>query len=98
MRKYINPQVDRLLKERSRETPIKLGVGIEFGLTIVGATVILTNGSDQCSLQTRLPSPYVAEFDTHELELTFHVTRDLGTEYIRQVFEIEPHIIDVRNG
>ena len=65
---------------------------------IKGATVLLSGGCDFVTLQTDLPCPFVKDFmpSLPTLSLRFETTYDLGIEYCRRVFGLDPKVINVR--
>lgn len=66
-----------------------------MNINITGATILLTNGTDRIHLYTELPAPIVP-FPKEKLTLTFEATIGTGAEYVRNVFGIEPKIIDTK--
>ena len=69
----------------------------DFFLSIVKATVVLTDATDHVTLFTKSPCPFVATSGTIQpLTLDFKATHDTGADYVRNVFGIEPEIINIR--
>jgi hypothetical protein len=68
-------------------------------MEIKSITVLLTHGCDKVFVKTDLLCPYVPAFQPEQLplQLDFDATYDTGIEYVRQVFGIEPEVINGRN-
>ena len=69
-------------------------------MKITKATVLLVDGADKVTLQTKLPCPFVREYSPEQtpLMLEFHATINTGVTYCRDVLGIEPEVIDARGG
>lgn len=67
-------------------------------MVITNATVLLTNSADQILLDTDMPCPYNKAFAPEQtpLQLEFKASYNTGVEYVREVFQIEPEVINVR--
>lgn len=67
-------------------------------MNIIKATVILNNAADKCNIQTDLPCPFTSDYIPcqHPLVLSFDATHDMGADYIRTNFKIEPTVINTR--
>ena len=63
-------------------------------IEIVGATVLISIGTDRVFLDTNLPCPYPACISTDPLNLGFDVTKGKGIQYVKDNFGIEPKVID----
>ena len=65
-------------------------------IVIVGATVLLTRGTDKVLLKTNLPCPYTPAGVTEQppLDLSFDATRGTGVDYCRTVLFLEPKVIN----
>lgn len=68
-------------------------------MNILNAKVLLTNMTDEIYLFTNFPCPFVKESlqSQPNLTLKFQATYDTGAEYVRNQFDIEPEIINLRH-
>lgn len=62
--------------------------------------VLLTDATDKVFVYTDMPCPYVKAFlpSQEPLVLTFDATYDMGVEYVRNHFAMEPKIVNVRRN
>lgn len=67
-------------------------------MNIRGIKVLLTNTMDTVIIATDLPCqmPPALFPDQPPLDLMFYAPADGGVEYVRQVFHMEPEVINVR--
>lgn len=67
-------------------------------IQVLHATILLTDGADKISLKTEFPCPFVSEYLPSQppLSLDFEATQDTGADYVRNTFNIEPEIVDIR--
>ena len=67
-------------------------------LDSIAAKVWITDGGDRVFLKTKLPCPFSKEFLPSQppLEVSFETTYNMGIEYVRKNFNVEPKIINVR--
>ncbi|KKN25985.1 hypothetical protein LCGC14_0879230 [marine sediment metagenome] len=68
----------------------------ELKFNISKALVLLTNGTDEVTLYTTLPSPYSIEITDEPLKISFKTPGGSGVDYVRDNFNMEPEVIDVR--
>lgn len=68
----------------------------ELKLNISKAVVLLTNGTDEVTLYTTLPSPYPIAVTDEPLKISFKTPGFSGVDYVRDKFNIEPEVIDTR--
>lgn len=69
---------------------------MKYPINIKKIVVMLTDGTDRVSIYTDLPSPYPAEVSTRDLIIEFQTTINTGVDYIREHFDCEPKILNVR--
>jgi len=66
-------------------------------LQILRAVVILRSGTDLCSIQVNLPSPFPAEVSSDPLYLNFEVTANRGKAYMKEHLKVDAEVIDSRS-
>jgi hypothetical protein len=64
-------------------------------VTIKKATVLLSYGQDKVFLYSTLPCPHLPD---ENLALTFELPSDTGADYVRDTLNLEPDILNWRNG
>jgi hypothetical protein len=64
-------------------------------LTIKSATVLLSYGKDKVFLYSSLPCPHLPD---ESLALIFEAPSDTGVDYVRNKLNLEPAVLDWRNG
>jgi len=64
-------------------------------MDVLGATVILSEGSDKVIIRTGFPST-MKGVTKQPLSFYFDVEYDKGIEYVKEIFKIEPTIVNNR--
>ena len=67
-------------------------------ISVNEASVLLTSGPDVVRIKTSLPCPFVKEFIPSQpnLELRFECSHDTGIQYVKDNFNIEPMVRNIR--
>ena len=65
-------------------------------IEVVKIVVMLTDGADEVSIFTKLPSPYPIDITDQDLVMSFKTQRNSGIKYVNQNFNITPRVVDVR--
>ena len=69
---------------------------IRSSIYIKKIVVMLTDGTDRVSIYTDLPSPYPVEVSDKDLVIEFQTKINSGVDYVREHFDYEPEILNVR--
>jgi hypothetical protein len=68
---------------------------MKITLDIEKITVLLSNSSDQISIQSNLPSSYPG-FCSENMTLKIEAGHGQGIDYVKEHFGIEPEVINTR--
>lgn len=69
---------------------------IRSSIYIKKIVVMLTNGTDRVSIYTDLPNPYPSEVSDEDLVIDFRTKINSGVDYVREHFDYEPEMLNVR--
>lgn len=64
--------------------------------TLLRASVLLRDGTDQVFLEVDKPSPFPPGISNPHLRMSFECTKDCGIPYCRQHLGVHPDVIDAR--
>ncbi len=65
-------------------------------LEIVNIEILLTDSTDKVFVYTDMSSPFPNWLLDYELKMSFECARNYGVQYVRENFNIEPKVTNIR--
>jgi len=82
---------DKVYEKVKEKRGFKLLIGVRK------ISVLISHGTDTVFIHTTCPCPFPPSVSEDPMTMKFEVQKGKGIQYVRDVFDVEPEVIDVQN-